>query len=397
LEVRIMKVKVVVCGPPHSGKSVFLGGLCENLPRAMRYLFRACPDGEGTWTWKGNGAEQYRRKGKFSQENVDWYCQSLKNCEMAPITLVDIGGIPSEENRRILTEGGVTHAVILAGDLEKVPIWEQFLKICNVEIIAVLHSDYQGKEDRIESSPMAVHYLERGDQTVKNRPAIMAVAAKIVELIETKEEEEKEEKNMEFMNGNVLGISALAKALEKAEVERELPNKKIIKQIVWEGSDLPKIAGLLHNHSAELPEIVKIDGAAPAWLVAALAHECHPRCVELNSPDGYIGVHGRRARGNGEGVEFTVKNLEDGWTLVSFALDPSKPLVPTDMDKIAPPELPMGAKVIISGRGPNWLVASLVMGYHGTTKAVACFQPGTGSTVVFTHSAEVELGAVIPE
>lgn len=392
-----MKVKIVVCGPRHSGKSVFLGGLCENLPRAMRYLFRAVPDGEGTWTYKNEKSQQYRRKGKFSQENVDWYCQSLKNCEMAPITLVDIGGIPSEENRRILTEGGVTHAVILAGDLGKVSEWEQFLKTCKVEVIAVLHSDYQGKEDCIESSPMVVHYLERGDQTVKDRPAIQAVAEKIMELIETENKEVREEMSMEFMKENVLEIPALATALGKREVERELPNKKIVKQIVWEGSDLPRIAELLHNHSAEMPEVVKIDGAAPAWLVAALAHECHPRCVELNSPDGYIGVHGRRARGNGEGVEFTVKNREDGWTLVSFALDPSKPLSPAQLDQIAPPQLPMGSKVIISGRGPNWLVTSLVMGYHGTTKAVACFQPGTGSTVVFTHSAEVELGSVIPE
>lgn len=383
-------MKIVVCGPPHSGKSVFLGGLCENLPRSQRYLFRACPDGEGTWTYKGNGSEQYRRKGKFSCENVDWYCKSLANCEMAEIILVDIGGIPSEENRRILTEGNVTHAIILAGNLEKVPEWEKFLDECQIEVIAVLHSDYHGAEDRTETSPMVVHYLERGDEKVKNRPAIQATAEKILNLIEKKETNMKD-----YMNEGVLEITGLAKALSKEEVERELPNKKIIKQIVWEGSDLVEIAKLLHNNSVNMPEVVKINGAAPAWLVSALTHECHPRCVELNSPDGYIGVNGRKARGNGEGIDFTVENREDGWTQVTFALDPSKPLSPDMLNVIAPPQLPMGSKVILSGRGPNWLVASLVMGYHGTTKAVACFQPGTGSTVCLTHSAEVELGSII--
>lgn len=385
-------MKIVVCGPPHSGKSVFLGGLCENLPRSQRYLFRACPDGEGTWTYKGNGSEQYRRKGKFSCENVDWYCQSLANCEMAEIILVDIGGIPSEENCRILQEGGVDYAIILAGDLERVPEWEKFLTECRVKVIAVLHSDYKGTEDKTETSPMVVHYLERGDDNVKNRPTIQVTAEMILNLTEIK----KKENDMEnYLNNDVLEIAGIAKALGKEEVERELPNKKVIKQIVWEGSDLVEIAKLLHNNSADMPEVVKINGAAPAWLVSALTHEFHPRCVELNSPDGYIGINGRKARGNGEGIDFTVKNREDGWTQVTFALDPSKPLSPAMLDIIAPPKLPMGSKIIISGRGPNWLVASLVMGYHGTTKAVACFQPGTGSTVCLTHSAEVELGSVI--
>ena len=45
-------IKVAILGDPHSGKSVFLGALTTLLPRASFYLFRACLDGEGTWTWK---------------------------------------------------------------------------------------------------------------------------------------------------------------------------------------------------------------------------------------------------------------------------------------------------------------------------------------------------------
>jgi len=195
----------------------------------------------------------------------------------------------------------------------------------------------------------------------------------------------------------VLAIAELAEAIGKTEVTRTLPNGKEVKQVVWTGDDLKQVATLLHNHSAEMPEVVKIDGAAPAWLVSALAHECHPRNVSLNSPDGFVAVGCRRPTGAGEGIVFTVNNRKDGWTAVEFTIDPTKPLSPSQLDEIAPPALPMGAKIILSGRGPNWLLASLVMSYHGTTKAVACFQPGTGSTVTMTHSAEVELGQVIPE
>ncbi|MFZ2192659.1 MAG: CRISPR-associated protein Csx3 [Candidatus Moraniibacteriota bacterium] len=374
-------MKIIVCGPPHSGKSVFLGGLCENLPRDQRYLFRACPDGEGTWTYKGQGSEQYRRKGKFSQEAIDWYCQSLSNCDLAPIILVDIGGIPSDENRRILAEGKVTHAIIITGNLEKIPEWEQFLKACEIEIITTIHSDYYGTEDNTNSNPMVVHHLERGNEETKNRPVIQAVAQKILNILP------KKEKKMELLKDGILEIAGLADALNIGKNERG--------QYTWTGADLHKVAEALHNNVAEMPEVVRVDGAAPAWLVAAIVHECHPREVELNSPDGYIRVGCRKPEGTGSGIAFNVSDREDGWVGIEAVLDPSKPLAPSALIEIAPPLLPMSSKVVLSGRIPNWLAASLVISYHGATKAVACFQPGVGSTVCMTHSADVELGTLI--
>lgn len=375
-------MKIVVCGPPHSGKSVFIGGVCENIPRDERYLFRACPDGEFTLMYQGNGAEQYRRKGKFSQANVDWYCQSLASCKMAPIILVDIGGIPSQENRRILMEGGVSHAIILAGDLGKVAEWQQFLDSCGVEVVAVINSNYNGEKDDVVSNPMVVHHLERGDESVSSRPAILAVAEKILKLsLETSMS------NSE-LSFSPLKISAVAEACGITKNERG--------QYSWAGSDLPKLAELLHHRSAEMPEVVQIDGAAPGFLVVALTHECHPREVELNSPDGYVRVGCRKPEGTGAGIEFRISDGPDGYTAVEGVLNPSVPLKPEQLLQIAPPLLPMGSKVILSGRIPNWLMASLAMSYHGATKAVATFQPGVGATVCMTHTAAVQLGALIP-
>lgn len=394
--------KFVVAGPPHSGKSVFLQGLCENLPRADRFLFRACPDGEGTWLsdhYDDPAVVALRRKGSFTKEMVDWYCRSLAGCQMASIILVDIGGRPSEENCRILREGGVNYGIVLAGDLGKVPEWEAFLEGCGVEVIAVLHSDYVGEQDSIQQvSPRLVgsaHFLERGDPTVASRPAIQAVAELILGLAE--EEAQKEGKMFE---NNVLSIPALAAVLGKTPVKRTLPNGKEVEQIVWEGNDLPAIAGLLHNQSATLPEVVDIDGAAPAWLVSALAHECHPRSVRLNSPDGYIAVGCKRPVGDGEGCGWSktvIGMVGNGRRLikVEFQLDPSVPLSPAALDAIAPPGgLFLDDVVVISGRGPNWLVASIAMSYHGRAAAVACFQPGTGATVAWTHVSDVPLGHV---
>lgn len=387
-------MKVAIVGPPHSGKSVFLGGLCENLPRDKRFLFRACPDGEGTWTWRSSEAAKYRRKGAFSPQTVDWYVEKLRTNNLAPIVLVDVGGRITPENRRILS--GVDAVVILSGALDAIGEWEAFANDCGCEILARIHSNYHASEDDPMGDPMVVHHLERGED-VSCRPTIQRVAEIILDHINEDTAINKEEDNM-FMNNDILSISTLAQALGKEKVERTLPNGMVVQQIVWEGNDLVAISRLLHNNSGEMPEVVKIDGPAPAWLVAALVHECHPRHVQLNSPDGFVAVGCRRPEGNGSGenLEFSLETRGDGWVVVTCQqTDPSIPLSPEKLGEVTPPELPMGARVILSGRMPNWLAASLAMAYHGRAKAVALFQPGTGATVAWTHSQEVELGSVV--
>jgi len=387
-------MKVAIVGPPHSGKSVFLGGLCENLPRDKRFLFRACPDGEGSWTWRSSEAAKCRRKGAFNPRIVDWYVEKLRTSNLAPIVLVDVGGKITPENRRILSE--VDAVVILSGALDAIEEWEAFANSCGCEILARIHSNYHASEDDPMSDPMVVHHLERGEN-VSCRPTIQRVAEIILSRVQDTAKNDKEDNNMN-MNNDILSITTLAQALGKEKVERTLPNGMVVQQIVWEGNDLVAISRLLHNASGEMPEVVKIDGPAPAWLVAALVHECHPRHVQLNSPDGFVAVGCRRPEGNGSGenLEFSLETREDGWVVVTCQqADPSIPLSPEKLKDVAPPEVPMGARVILSGRMPNWLAASLAMAYHGRAKAVALFQPGTGATVAWTHSQEVELGSVV--
>lgn len=197
----------------------------------------------------------------------------------------------------------------------------------------------------------------------------------------------------------LLSIPGLAKALGKEPVKRTLPNGREVEQIVWEGEDLKKISQTLHNISGNLPDHVKIDGPAPAWLATALVHEVHPRAASLNSPDGFVPIGMRRPSGSGLGANLKWRIAEnDGWHVVHVEQeDPSVPLDPKNLSETAPPELPMGAKVVLSGRAPNWLMAGAAMAYHGRTKAVALYQPGAGATVAMTHSADVELGSVVPE
>ena len=43
-------MKIIVCGPPHSGKTVFIANLIDKMPTDAYTVIRACPDGEGTWS-----------------------------------------------------------------------------------------------------------------------------------------------------------------------------------------------------------------------------------------------------------------------------------------------------------------------------------------------------------
>jgi CRISPR-associated protein Csx3 len=68
------------------------------------YVITACPDGEGAWFQEtvnvnpGVAAQcKAAYKSKFTPEFVKRIADSVKNCQL-PLTLVDIGGIPSEEN-----------------------------------------------------------------------------------------------------------------------------------------------------------------------------------------------------------------------------------------------------------------------------------------------------------
>jgi CRISPR-associated protein Csx3 len=78
-----------------------------------------------------------------------------------------------------------THAVILAGEMSKVPAWREFCTELNLKIVAVIHSDYYGVCDRIEVEvPIlrgSIHYLERGED-VSTRPMVRSLARVLVGL-----------------------------------------------------------------------------------------------------------------------------------------------------------------------------------------------------------------------
>ena len=186
-------MKIVLAGPPRSGKSCLREGLKQAIrviPGAFYpYVITACPDGEGAWFQETvqnspelTAACKAAYKSKFTPEFVERIANSVKHCSLE-LTLIDIGGMITPENRKICEHA--THIIILSSDPSKFDEWREFAESLNLTVLAEIYSDYHGTEDTVNEGGViltgSVHYLERGE-LVMDRPLIKALARHIINL-----------------------------------------------------------------------------------------------------------------------------------------------------------------------------------------------------------------------
>ena len=196
-------MKVVLCGPSRSGKSCLREGLKQAIRRVpgapYPYVITAAPDGEGAWfqeTVDRSPKEARELKTAYKQslngfflEFVKRVADSVANCEL-PLTLVDIGGVPSAENKEICRHA--THAILLTGDVVKFAKWRDFCVELGLRVVAEIHSDYHGQEDTVpvlgEDGVCrgSVHCLERGEP-VHERPTVRALAEILAKMANSQE------------------------------------------------------------------------------------------------------------------------------------------------------------------------------------------------------------------
>jgi CRISPR-associated protein Csx3 len=195
-------IKVVLCGPPHAGKSVLREGLKEAIrtltnSRLYCYPITANPDGEGAWFPgavehdRDHAAllkKQYKRslRGEgetaFTPERVQLWEDWVRNTPVQ-LSLVDIGGRIDDANSRICRHA--THAVILGRDETSLRDWDRFCAGLGLGMIARLLSDYHAPFDEIDSRSDAIrgrlHRLERGEP-IATRPSIQDLARRLIAM-----------------------------------------------------------------------------------------------------------------------------------------------------------------------------------------------------------------------
>ena len=192
--------KIIVAGPPHSGKTCFNDGMksvIKSIPGAPYPLkTTCCPDGEfagyqETYNKYPEVAKELKDayKKKFTPEYVRERAQAVKTLgnDSCPLNFIDIGGLITPENAEICA--GANSAIILAGENAidgGLPAeWKEFFDRLGIPVIAEVYSDYHGKEDF--SSGVAedgvfrgsVHHLERGED-LNSRPTLKELASHIL-------------------------------------------------------------------------------------------------------------------------------------------------------------------------------------------------------------------------
>ncbi len=189
--------KIVIAGPPRSGKSCFREGAkqaIKNVPDAPYPLVTtACPDGEGAWFQETVNKDpelaaklKADYKSKFTPEFVKRVADGVTNLKSG-LNFIDIGGIITPENAQICKDANA--ALLLCGEnaIEAgLPAeWKTFFANLNIPVIAELYSDYFGTDDYVEGTGedgvfrASVHHLERGEN-LANREALQNFARFVV-------------------------------------------------------------------------------------------------------------------------------------------------------------------------------------------------------------------------
>jgi CRISPR-associated protein Csx3 len=405
-------VKVVIGGPPHSGKSVFMNALKDMLDHNMFYAMSANPDGEGTWLQLGYNDEQVRalrKKGQFTPEFVDFASNNVAEWDATPVLLVDVGGVASAENAQIIR--GATHAIVLSGTSEKadehgvlrankaafleMTKWESFFKENGLEVVAKIHSDYHGRGDvSFEGADGGVvgsaHHLERGED-MSNRSTVWKVAEKIREIAEGNEYFEDEKNTLRNLLQDAPKLPDYAFVYDKNDIDsvtkrpRQLFNKETGEPARrYQLAYLPETAKFIHDLSDE--EIVgagEFSGPAPKWVYVALAE----RAAVAGRPDmpiysrGFFTPEKLPIAEHGGGAEWSSEVIgEIGGHAVVRLRETSvgqsgKQILADDLAKMSLPDIPEGAIVAFSSQGPNWFDVSVALGYRDKAFAFAEYQP----------------------
>lgn len=342
--------RIIVCGPPHSGKSVFLANLMRQLPPDSFYLAFAAPDGE--WHWSNYGDQDLvavvRQKGKFSENFVGSMVSSIAANEQ-PLVLVDTGGVRSEANEAIfdVADG----CIILSSKPEETIEWRKFAAEHSVEVLAELDSVlvgtcelYSEQDDDVIRG--RISGLERGHTIVS--PTLEAVAERLRVIIRNNAEMSEAE-----AVANVNGATLVSRL---DVVDRNDPFLGVRPEHLRPALALTRAVAKL--------DTVRIWNVRAAILASAYCARL-PGSVELyDVSKGYVKIPDVTPQGDGNGsgaIEWEVLPLPEftvvKWRNTRFVtVDDLEVLVPPGVDTTKP-------VVLVNQEPPMWVHATLVRAY----------------------------------
>jgi len=367
---------VLVGGPPHAGKSVLFYSLTKTLhERGIdHHAIRACPDGEGNWfqeIYETIGINEIRHicftDKQWTDTFVNGICSDLERRHLP--FLVDMGGRPQDEQRRIFLN--CTHSILLLKpeDAESIDLWRRLIAESGLPQLAVLRSELDGTPELDSESPIiqgTITGLHRG--SLASGRLFNALVERIAALFSTYRPEELEQAKLTMAPAQPVNLDPLLHGFDPSAHE-------------WKPEMLPRLA-------YELPvgESLAVYGKGPGWLYGTLAaqvgqqpfYQFDPRIGWLSPPTLQISAQSPPA-----GITHKLRKHEHSDASILTVRIANEYLDYLQANNLPFPPVPLENGLIIDGKIPHWLLAALVCLYQNAGTAwIACHQPQLHGAVV---------------
>jgi CRISPR-associated protein Csx3 len=292
-------MKVILAGPPRSGKSCLRDRLSRaislNCPPGrdyLSYVITACPDGEGSWyaeTHHGDPglADSLKKHGKgdFNDSNTALYTDWVKKCKL-PLTLIDIGGKTSEQNRMICA--GATHAVLVFSDETTLPEWRTFCNQLGLQIIAEIRSDLQIDSDVPLTCSRDGVYRGTIHNLVRGELQIGSVESSLAQLLLSKCGPDGGESTADMDEKAIFRLTLTGDLLDIGFGKQPAQNTDIVPQLPW------MLEKMISDNNISRLTLLKVNGRCSlpiAWFLAMrFAAICDVIAVFDPKQDGFVVV-----------------------------------------------------------------------------------------------------------
>lgn len=360
-------MKTIVCGPPHSGKSVLISNLVKLMPSDSFQRITANGDGEGTWSNNPNQMDVMSVRHKSSnspQEFANW--KRRIETAIQDIVLIDIGGRLQDDKGPLFD--AADSFIILSSDPELTPKWKTFGESHNCRCIAIIESSLTEQECVFSTNPYLharISGLERGNKLIGSI-VLSALAECIVE-------------NSCYKHTQVIDLYDIGKKLGCSK--SWFTHTGVEVSNVFFTTDK---AAALYDYLVDTYSPIgryKLNGAKVNW-VACIASTC--LCTDNVSDisfydewtDTYINpaILEQTEDYSNSDLDISIKETETA-ILLSFVIK-SVDLDANNFTNYKLPKIDTGKALYISGRFPNWFTVSVLKSYSNKEKYL--HQPGIG-------------------
>lgn len=359
---------ILIGGPPGSGKSVLFHSLTrslENCNLPSFYALRAAPDGEGHWAQEITSTRlgQLRFKGQWDQRWIDVTCRDLAARTM-PL-LVDVGGLPTEEQEAIFDQ--CTGAILLTriDDDEGRAYWQAMMREHSLEILADLRSELHGENSAATYSNGengailgTLANLQRGTGQLVHGPVFDALVQRLSRVFNLSQ--------VQVDGENLAAAPTDAQLINFFEIARRRYLGTSAWPSRWPQADLPE---LIRETPGTMP--LAIYGAKPAWLCAGLGalrqvrYLFDVRLGWLSPPTLRLCKPGDDSWQENEQLAITVETLDKDTVRLHIRKRPNYYYLDYAAFNTLPvPFIPTHNHILLNGALPMWLFVALGQVYR---------------------------------